>query len=438
MSFSTSDLVAKEVDKILKIKNNATKVNYDIVLHTGDGDININMLESIEVVEDYNNNVGEYKLVNFLVGAGEFNFKIKPYSHNLEMSILKYVNKVLLYTDTYKAVIMSLDSGLSDLKGNYKQTNLDKTNMTRVSVQLVSKELEVIRSVKVDGVYKYTFLKDLMLSCMNKAMNSIEVNAENIELNMNVSEPHNDNFYNHLIIPTGVRLLDLPTYLQDKEYGVYNGDIGIYFKKFIKEEILKLNLFVYPLYTIDDDPKKELFIYHTNNPYLDNIDTTYKTVGDIVKIISTSEINIAEQAENSDIDIGNAITGSDPYSVTDYNAVVTNNNILFDKTLQVSGQKSYNREDGLSIEQYVGNESNLYKHRSKVNDRSLGLFQITWNYSDSDLLIPGMVTTLFYQSDKEVKQLKGVLQNSFTVYNESTKTTSTLLNIKMKRYVDEE
>ncbi len=437
MSFSASDLVAKEVDKIISIKNNATKINYDIVLHTGDGDINITMLETIEIVEDYNNNVGDYKLVNFLVGAGVFNFEIKPYSHNLEMSILKYVDNELIYTDTYKAVILSLDNTLSDLKGNYKQSNLDKTNMIRVSIQLVIKELEVIRSLKVDGVYKYTFLKDLMLSCMNKGMNSVEVNAENVELNMNISEPDNDNFYNHLIIPTGVRLLDLPTYLQDKNYGVYNGDMGVYFKKYIKDETLKLNLFVYPLYTIDESPKKELFIYHTNNPYLDNIDTTYKVVGDIVKIISTSEINMVEPGENGDIDMGNVITGSDPYSVTDYNAVVTNDNILFDKTLQISGQKSYDREDGISIENYVGNESNLYKHRSKVNERSLGLYQITWNYTDSDLLIPGMVTTLFYQSDKEVKQLKGVLQNSFTVYNESTKTTSTLLNIKMKRYEDE-
>ena len=112
--------------------------------------------------------------------------------------------------------------------------------------------------------------------------------------------------------------------------------------------------------------------------------------------------------------------------------------ILFDKELQVSGQKSYEREDGVTIEKYVNNEVNLYKYRSDINDRSLGLFQITWNHSDSDLLIPGMVTTLFYQNKKEVMQLKGVLQNAFTVYNESTKTTSTLLNIKMKRYTDEE
>ena len=438
MSFSTSDLVAKEVNQIVKIKNTATKVNYDIVLHTGGGDIRIDMLESIEIVEDYNNNVGEYKLVNFLVGAGVFNYKIKPYSNNLELSILKYVSDTLKYTDTYKAVIMSLDNELSDIKGNYEEKELNKTNMVRISIQLISKELEAIRSLKVDGVYKYTFLKDLLLNCMNKGMNSIKINDENIELAMNVSEPHNDNFYNHIIIPTGIRLLDLPTYLQDKEYGIYNGDIGIYFKKFIKEEVLKLNLFVYPLYTIDDEPKKELFIYHTNNPYLDNIDTTYKTVGDIVKIVSTSEINITEQAENGDIDVGNAITGSDPYAVTDYNAVVTNDMILFDKELQVSGQKSYEREDGVTIEKYVNNEVNLYKYRSDINDRSLGLFQITWNHSDSDLLIPGMVTTLFYQNKKEVMQLKGVLQNAFTVYNESTKTTSTLLNIKMKRYTDEE
>lgn len=438
MSFSTSDLVAREVDSIIKIKNNETKINYDIVLHTGIDDLSLDMLETIETVEDYNNNVGEYKLVNFLVGAGEFNFKIKPYSKNLEMSVKKYIGKELIYTEIYKAVIVNLDNNLSDLKGNYKQANLDQTNMARVTIQLLNKELEVIRSLKVDGVYKYTTIKSLLLSLMDKGMKSVKINDENIQLSMNIVEPHNDNFYDHIIIPTGIRLLDLPTYLQDTTYGIYNGDIGIYFKKYRREDILKLNLFVYPLYTIDETPKRELFIYHTNNPYLDYVDTTYKIVGDIVKIVSTSSINMIETDENQDIDLGNAVTGSDPYSLTDYNSVVTNDMILFDKTLQVSSQKSYDREDGMNIETYVGNESNLYKHRSKVNERAMGIFQITWNYSDTDLLIPGMVVTLFYQKDKEVKQLKGVLQNTFTVYNESTKTTSSLLNIKMRRYDDQE
>ena len=438
MSFSTTDLVAREVDKIVKVNHSSNKIRYDLTLHTPVKDLVITMLESIETVEDYNNNVGEYKLVNFIVGSGEYNFGIREYSHNLEITVKKYLRDDLLYTDTYKAVVVSLDTNLSDVKGNFEEHRLNQTSMTRVTLQLIVKELEVIRSLKVDGVYKLTTLNSLLISLMNKGMNSVKINDETIKLGLNIIPPDNDNIYDHLIIPTGIRLLDLPTYLQDTSYGVYNGDIGIYFRKYFKLDVLELNMFIYPLYTTPEEPKKELFIYHTNNPYLDHIDNTYKVVGDIIKIISTSELNVLEKGENDDMDTGNSITGSDPYSITDYNSVVTNGAIMFDKDTQVSGQKSYDREDGIHIEEYVGNESNLYKHRSKVNDKSLGTFQVTWNHGDTDILIPGMTTTLFYQKEKEVMMLKGVLQHTFTFYNESTKTTSTLLTIKMKRFTNAE
>jgi len=432
MSNSSSDLVAREVDQIIKIKNNATAINYDLILHTPKGDITITMLDSIEIIEDYNNNVGDYKIANFLVGSGEFIYKIKPYSNNLEMTVKKYIDKKLEYSEVFKAVIMSLDNGLSEVKGNYDETTLNSVAMSRISIQLVNKELEIIRSLKVDGIYPNTTIKSLLFGMMDKGMKSVKMNDEHIAINMNIVEPNNDNSYNHLVIPTGTRLLDLPTYLQDTSYGVYNGDIGVYFKKIKTLDIYKLNLFIFPLYTVNETPAKELFIYHTNNPYLDFIDTTYKVVGDIIKIVSTSKINTIEQGENQDIDLGNAITGSDPYNLTKHTSTVSNDKVTYDKTAQVKGNMSYSREDGMNMETYVGNESNLYKHRSKVIKRSLSLYQVTWNHSDTDLLIPGMVTTLFYQKDKEVKQLKGILQNIFTVYNESTNTTSTLLNIKMK------
>ena len=432
-----SGLVIREVTQITNNVTNASNINYDVTIHTKDTDTNLDMLETIVTTEDYNNFIGDYIVVSCLVGAGFYNYKIKPYSNNLEMTISKYILEELESTETYKAVILSMDNEYDGVKGNYTEADLDKANIMRISFQLMTRELEIIRSLKVDGIYKNTTLKKVLYGTATRGFNSVKINSENIDANINIVEPDNQKTYGHIIIPTGTRLLDLPTFLQDTIYGVYNGDIGVYFKKYLAEKVMKLNLFIFPLYNFEHNVDRELYIYHTNEKIYDELENTYKVVGDIVKIISASNLKVISVGENLDMNNGNAVTSSDPYTITDYNSSVSDTNVTYDKDTQVKGIKSYDREDGVTIENYVGSESNLFKHKSKVLDQSLGVYQVTWNFSNHTLLVPGMVTTLFYQKDEEVVQLKGVLQIAFTVYNESTKTVSTLLNLKLKEYEDD-
>lgn len=432
MSINYDDLIGQEVNRIIKSKNDNLGIDYDVTIHTPIGDVFVTMLETIEINSDYNNNFTSVIYFNFIMAGGYYRDYIIANSGNLEATITKFKKEEILYTETFKAILVNTDSDISEYKGNYKTENLNRASMVRGTIMLLSREIEIMRGIKVDGVFTSTSVKKVLTYLFSKAKEAT-INSIPIDLTVNIEEPHNDNVYDHIVIPTGVGYLDAPTFLQDTEYGVYNGDIGLFIKRQLnKDKENKLNLFTFPLYTVNKNPKKELFIYHSNNPYYDFVENTYTVLDNILKIVSTSEIVTITPNENKNIDSGNAITSSDPYKLTDYNASVTNDKISYDKSNQVTSMEPGNRSDGMNIENYVGNEANLYKVRSKINLQHYGHFQIRWNHSAPELLIPGMAVKFFYQKENEIKILVGRLQRDFSLYSEATKTISTMLNILLK------
>ncbi len=436
MSINYDDLIGQEVNRIINSKNDNLGLDYDVTIHTPIGDVFVTMLETIEINSDYNNNFASVIYFNFIMASGDYRDFIVSNSGNLEATVTKFKKEEITYTETFKAILVNTDTDVSEVKGNYKSENLNRSSMIRGTIMLLSREIELMRGIKVDGVYPNTTLSKLMLYLFGKARNAT-INSIPIDLTVNLEEPNNDNEYGHIIIPTGIGYLDFPTFLQDTEYGVYNGDIGLFIKRQLnKDKENKLNLFTYPLCTINKNPKRELFIYHTNNPYYDFIENTYMEMDNILKIVSTSEIVTLTPNENKNIDFGNAITSSDPYKLTNYNASVTNDKITYNKSNQVSSMEPGNRSDGMNIENYAGNEANLYKVRSRVNYQHYGHFQIRWNHSSPELLVPGMAVKFFYQKGDEIKVLVGRLQRDFSLYSEATKTISTMLNILLKE-IDE-
>lgn len=437
MTIPADDLIGQQVNQIMKSTDNNLGLDYNVTLHTTIGDYVVTLLESIETNSDYNNSFVDYKLVNFVVPGGTYRDYVKNSKNDLEISIDKYKNKELLFTETYKAILVNTSTDVDEDKIKLSSSDLNKVSMVRVTLMLVHREVEVLRGYMVDGVYTNVTIKNILQTILNSAKN-IKIQGKAIELNVNIDEPHNPNVYGHIIIPTGTGYLDLPTFLQDTKYGVYNGDIGLYFKKTTKDGERKLGLYLYPLYTLPLTPKKELCIYHTANPYLDFIENTYEVVGDVLRVASTTELTSLDSNDNLEIDQGNALTHSDPYKSTSYNAVTGNDKITYSSKQQVSSMKPSERADGMNIETYVGNEPNLYKHRSKIMKNTFNHIQVRWNHSNPSLLLPGMSVKLFYQKGDVVLTMEGILQRAFTVYYETTKTNSTLLNLMVRKSEDAE
>jgi hypothetical protein len=412
-------------------------IDYECIIHTRDVDVYIDNLISVETMCDYVNNIGDYVLVNFLYPMGDYIYDILPHNDNLEITLkYKYYNKSV--TNRYKAVILNYKgNGNNTPYENQPRDTLNKLEGAVVEVQLLDRVVEILRTEYCEGIYDYTTVGSVIKGTINNALQDIKVDGQVLPVAVNVVEPDNTKIYRHINIPFGVNILDLPGYLHDKDYGVYNTGIGTYFKNIYKSltDVDPLDcLFVYNIYDnlrFDDDEHK-LIILSSNGQKFRYVEHSYIKDGDVIKILASNTKNM-DDGEIDLINKGNAIISSNPNSIISGNKFVTDEMVLNDKDYYLTGRATHDKRDGVKKATYVENTDNLFKHRSEVIVRQRKLYQFEWKNSNDDLLFPGMSVGYVYQSKTYgVIKLRGILQSSYTLYDKSTKRNNTLLNVMLE------
>ena len=423
------DLVNREIIDITTKAPSYKKQEYKLVFRNKDDDINMRNLDSIEWQCDFNKTM-DHVVITTYMGAGDFAYDVFNNKDNIEVTINTFRDDVLYNSKTYKALLVTVGNNSAGINANLDRATLNKTGMNRVVFQLLEQEMEIIRALKISGIFKKTNVKSFLLSAFYNNLSNVKIRNSKINPTINIVTPDNENVYDHIPVPTGTRLIELPTFLQDTEYGVYKGDIGVYFKTITNNKVNILNTFIYPLYT-KTPPKegKELIIYYAPTQFSKMNNSNYAVTNENVKIVA-SELNILEFKENILMDKGGSITATNPETFLYYNDNIKNNKLTYDKD-KVLTSVTYGTKDGLRNERYVGSEANLFKHISKVMADSLDLVKVRWKFSDHTLLRPGMFTKVYYQNGRNVKVMQGVLQEYYTLYHQMSKIEETIMLFKL-------
>jgi len=447
MTNITGSLIDLDISKIFENNNPRTNnVNYDVIVHTPDEDIEIQFVKTVEIMRDYNGNLTDYVVVNIACGAGDFIKGIYPYRDNCEISVLR--TSTLDYLDRayrYKMILLNNNGAVKASKYLTKtRDQLNAEEQFHLEIQCLPLELEILRSTFVDGIYKNSSVKDVIVSEFYQGTqhitgtkssteeSKVRIGSDPRDIEVDITEPHNDYTYNHIGVPSGTKLTDLPFYLQDTNYGVYNGSIGAYLQEYQDT----LYFFIYPLYntSLFDTRVKKLIIYYTSNTRLAMVENTYTVEGDVVKILANSDVKIIDSGENDFMNSGSGLIASNPKLLMERNVNVTDTTINFSSDAHITGTKIKNRRDQVDRMQYVQNESNMYKQRSAIIKNTMALYQITWHFSDIELLYPGMPVMYTYDDEIDgVIELHGLVQSVYARYNEATKTTSAILNIAVEK-----
>ena len=346
MSQHLYKLITNEVLDIMSTPPSYKNIVYEIIFHNKDTDLPIKLFESIEINSDYNNKIADHIIVNVQMGTGDYVFDVFKYKDNIELTINIKRDNVLYSSKTYKAVLINTTDNMSGIGSNIDKESLNKSGLTRVNFELIDTSVEVLRVVKTSGIYKDMNMRDVITTMLKTGCSTVKVNGETLSPTINMVEPNNTSVYKHIIVPTGTRLVDIPTYFQDTNYGVYSGDIGIYIKsKRIDINQSKLNLYVYPLYTTESDNYDDLIIYHSDGKLNKSSDNTYTISQDSIKIVS-NELSIMEIKQNNLMNKGGAVTGSNPDNLLMYNSEVTDSSVSYDNSKQVSNS-TLETTDGL-------------------------------------------------------------------------------------------
>lgn len=444
---STKGLLQIEIDPIKETPNPiANGMEYRAIVHTPKLDIHIKLLSTFNVIRDYNMYTGDYIYTEFSVPDVRYFRDIHPYVDNLEITITSYTkDESEVYskksTNRYKLVIsnqQSTDTNFLDMSSN---EDLSTSGFRNLACQCIEREYEAIRTITVNGIYRDTTVKDLMI-CELGGIDMYNTSVEGSVLKplLSLEEPDNNKKYEHIIVGavngTGsrVNILDLPSYLQNQEYGVYNGNIGTYYQKYNG----KGTIFVSPLYDSKkyDDSVTKLHIIKAPDMRFDTIENTFMVDGDVVKILARSNAKSLNTGENDFISQGVGYTYTEPSKVIERSVVINDNSFESSTDSHTKTMNLKDRRDTVNKSNYVGTVNNLYLVRSEYIKASMAIIQLQWSWCDMDLIYPYMPVCYMYVNGKSgIVKLYGTVQSTVQRFNGEDKSMHGIINIAVEKMV---
>jgi len=431
-----NSIIGREILEIIgNPKATSKNVKFRLTLHTVNLDIPIITIESIELLKNYNDNIGDYIVATFLMPMGDFMKDVYPYRDNLEITITR-LSQDGKDTRRYKFLLLN---NLMDKNGtrytSSTRDELNKLEQARVEGQCVDPIIEALRISPVDGTYNITTVEDLIKGLFIDTLdNKVKINGKPVEYTLTIDPPDNKHLYGHIEIPTGTYLIDLPVYLQETSYGVYNGGLGLYISWLDN----RYNIHIYPLYKKIkfDGPKtiSKLMVYSIPSVKFDYSEHTYLVDGDIVKIYAGRSTRSIDTGENQLNDMGNGYVYTEPNLLISKNSINTDAGVVTDTNLLNKSIQIKDKKDQSNYIKHIGPINNRYRAKSTVMKATLTTYQIQWLHCDEHLIRPGMAVMFIYKhKDKGVIKLKGIVQSAYFMYNIGTKTTSGILNIMVEK-----
>lgn len=434
-SLDSTGLIDLEVNKILNNPNTRKDMyEYEVWLHTEKDNIVVELLETIEWLKDYNTNITDYIVITFHLMGGDYIRKLYPNKDNLEATIIK-INRYGTegpMSIRYKMVLLNNDNGVEGSQySKMSEDELNKTYKFKCEAQLVLREYEGLRSVTFGGVYKNTTVTDMVLHAYKTVQEkSLTVQGAKLDLRIEMEVGNNGYKYKQIVVPTGMSLVDFPTWLQNSEYGIYNGDIGTYFCTYLGNK----SIFVYPLYSDTSlSTGSTLLVYHANTSRYENVENTYAVDGKLVKLICGNNVTNEDQGSTPLINEGSALISNDPNTIMNRSFNVTDSKVEFDKDARLKGASIVKRRDGGEKAIYLGTVANMYAKRSVMLKNTMSFYQIIWRYCDFDLLKPGMKVTFIYEDEKYgITKLNGVVQSGYCRYQHNDHTQHGIVNLMVQ------
>jgi hypothetical protein len=433
-------LLQKEIGEIMNMGEwKFTKLYLSAILHTEKFDIILDKVFSLSVDRNYNKSFGDVIRLEAYMPLGDFVRHVYPYIENLEISIQKEKGTEIV-SDRFKAIFLNDEKSVSTGKFDALGTEELNIEMAYMDFNLVDLHLDKMLQMTTTGISRKVNVEDVMTTLIGEKWDSLpEVNSQYVKT-ISVIKPHNERKYEQIILPPILPVLDLPIYLQNKDYGVYRGDIGTYIQTNVlvepeedEKKPMKIiekhrGLYIFPLYNIEEETRKKrkLKIFVSND---DNVKYTERTFF----IDDTKSIRIlgsvGDDFQNTNFAVKRKVGKKDTYIEAD--SIMTRSFEVETDDVKVDLANHFLLEDSGTFEDksinvsYHGIVSNKFKLITNTL-RVEGTFaKLTWRSSYPDLLHPGMQVEVFYEKliddENTLIKLVGILHGVFTTYNPSTK-----------------
>lgn len=313
------------------------------------------------------------------------------------------MNYRAFFTDNEIASVTSTSNGQSTAFSD------GKDDLRIFSVQLVDVIAVNMSAKSAQGIFRLTNAFDAMRSYIllkadeDKAAGLAELLAlDCVDPDVTGDSAVRD----QIIIDHTVKMFHLPNYLQSKEGGIYNHDIGSF--------IFENKWYTFPLYNTKrfTGTERRLTILQTNSLKLPTADITFRKVGESITIVCAGAVKTQDLSVAGDISGGLGVRFQKSSAFfSDQVVDGADNTAVYNREATTAEIRTSQRADGLAIAPVAADPftDNLALEQSRISMRNGLLMFTTWQRSDARLLTPGMPVRVYYDNGGTVLTLEGTL-----------------------------
>lgn len=444
-----------DIRDVIQSGKKPVRFKYLGTIHSEKEDCPIYKISNIDNIRDYANNIGEVIHITFIIGMGDYMSRIYPFKDNLEFTIKRIEQEesstdprknAPILVERYKAIFLTEENPIlrnSDLD-LYDTETLNKTQLIDVHLQLLPRSLEPLRLKTLGGIFRNCTQKRLIHNLVGGESIKVLVDGKPAIDGIDIVEPDNTDIVAHAVIPHGMHMTSIPTYLQERINGVYNAGIGTFLQTFNGKKIW----FIYPVFDHRrfDKTSQRVIIYGVPQEKLQGIDRTYRKDGNIMHIVATAGKKYQDHTDIDSVNLGSGFKMPDARSMMKKPVELTVDGPKGNRARLNHEVVMTERNDGINYAPMStqGPSGNPFLEYSKIISRHSGRIDLVWENSDPEIIYPGMPCKYTFLENDVVVELKGTivfiqtlssLQGS-TVSGNTYKNVSTIvMTVEQKRPV---
>lgn len=413
MRFEESSLML-EMNNVIRSADTYVHGYYNAVIIANGKNIIPHKILNIDNYRDFLKNYTDDIMVECVIPAGVYENDIIPFKENLEVRI--YDKPVLLVTDAssnkeygvMRGRCILEDTGASFFSSkssaNSKKAK-DLSNLMTIRFQILDPMVELFRMISVGGIYRNVVGVDLAKTLLMEASNKSDVENEYKIKGIDVVPKYSKEVNSHINIPAGTKLIDLLDYINKNFDGIYPTGLGFYMHKAI--------WYIYPTFDTSrfDSAKSTLTIIRVPPDVLPAIDKSFTFKNGHLTIISNEDVMFDDKSDIAQHNEGNGLRFADARTMFESFAEVDGNVATISRAKNVSEFVSDNRKTGLNnvVSTTAKITSNMFYEMSSLAKRNGSVMTVHWNYSDANLVHPGMPVKYLYLQGDNVSAIYGVV-----------------------------
>lgn len=417
MEFEQSALMF-EVNQILNdgpkpVQNN---LSAEILVNTTGITVSPMKIMSVDLKRDFLDAYSDVLIVEMAISAGQYSKQIYPYKNNIDIT-LTYTplnetgdatnTSIAPQSETYTATLIDTGSPVMEQNGFNAPTqyNLDLSNMIMAKFQLVNKALEQMRMIEVGQIFRGATVDDVIKTMLTQASQTTTVNGQRTVQGVTMVKSSNPTPREHIVIPHGVKLTDVPQYIQKYCGGVYAAGMGYY---------LQGNQWhVYPALdtTRFNTTQGTLTIINLPQNKFTNVERTYYQPGGNLVVMATGNVKFRDPSNQHQLNSGNGIRFSDASKFMDGFTTLGDNKALASRGATNNEFVGFQRPNGNNNVARSTNPitTNSLEEYSKLARAMGSVIQLEWQHSNPDLITPGLPTTILYLDEDQIQSITGVI-----------------------------